>query len=190
MLKTVASKMTRTCNSPHQITPLSATSVNCSGSQYNLAASEGDLHSPVDRKGTRVNQKLRRKGFENWKKKFYTGKQKAYASGRDCNMSRQPCGFPSTLLTQSVFSPAPSPWAWISLHWKNRCGPFAGCVHSSMSLYWNSQGQDCIIQHPTHFCAQTEHRSLQQNRGKQLKHSCALEWIHQKLTRMMLNILN
>lgn len=48
MLRTVASKTARHCNSPHKITPLSATSVNCPGSQYNLAASERDLYDPAD----------------------------------------------------------------------------------------------------------------------------------------------
>lgn len=62
MLRTIASKVAGHCNSPHQITPLPATSVNCSGSEHNLVVSEGDLRDPVDWQGTWVNQEWRRKG--------------------------------------------------------------------------------------------------------------------------------
>jgi len=48
MLRNVASKTPWHFKSHHQITLLSATSVNFPGSQYNLAASEADLHDLVD----------------------------------------------------------------------------------------------------------------------------------------------
>lgn len=59
-----------------------------------------------------------------------------------------------------------------------------------MCLYGNRQGQDCIVQHATHFCTQIEHRSLEQYCGSHLRHSCSLVWFHLNLTRLIFNIPN
>lgn len=56
-----------------------------------------------------------------------------------------------------------------------------------MSLYRNSQGQDCIVEHAIHFCTQIEHRSLEQDCGSHLRHSCSLVWICLNLTRIIFN---
>lgn len=150
MLTTVASKMARHCNSPHQITPLRLQLIaQAPGTPWLLL--KGIFKTQLTAKAS----ELIRNGDEKEQGLHWQARHLCIWQSLQYELPVLWCAFnpvDSTYLQLRSTLGSTCPYTWISLQRNSRCEPFAGCMHSNMSLFGNSQGHGCIVQHATCFC--------------------------------------